>query len=184
MIVGVLVVLAVVFIIGAQEDGAMTPAPAAEVGEAGNRMEEREVSDVARETEPETTTVNSGTVLNLSNQGLTRTPNSVFAETSLRELNLSNNNLDGSLQAEIRNLQALRVLDLSENEFTGVPAEIGQLKNLEILDLSNNNLTGLPHELGNLSNLKVLDLSGNDYSAADLAVIKSNLSGSVVIEVD
>jgi len=76
------------------------------------------------------------------------------------------------------------VLDLSNNQFTGVPTEIGQLKNLEVLDLSNNRLTGLPHELGNLSNLKILDLRGNAYSSADLDIIKQQLSDSVEVRVD
>ena len=57
----------------------------------------------------------------------------------------------------------------------------GKLKNLEILDLSNNQITGLPYELGNLQNLKTLNLSGNDYSEQDLNRIKQDLPPSVNI---
>ncbi len=125
--------------------------------------------------------VSFGRTIDLSNEGLTRTPNYVFDRTNTEELNLSNNSLDGALQAEVRQLQDLKILNLSNNNFTGLPAEIGQLKKLEILDVSNNQLTGLPYELGNLSNLKILDLRGNEYSVQDLNIIKENLPSSVKI---
>ncbi|HLC83818.1 MAG TPA: leucine-rich repeat domain-containing protein, partial [Bacteroidia bacterium] len=105
----------------------------------------------------------------------------VLDKTGLEELDISNNNLTGSLPAEIRLLQKLRVLDASDNNMTGVPAEVGQLANLEILDLSNNQLTGLPYELGNLKNLKTLNLAGNDYSEQDLEIIKQGLPADVEI---
>lgn len=122
-----------------------------------------------------------GRVLDLSNQGLDKIPSYVFDRTSLEELNVSNNSLTGAVQGEIRHLQNLKKLDLSNNQMTGVPAEVGQLQKLEFLNLSNNQLTGLPYELGNLKNLKVLDLSGNDYSAQDLEYIKSKLPSSTQI---
>lgn len=120
--------------------------------------------------------------LDLSSKGLTSVPKSVFEKTSLTKLDLSNNNLDGSLQAEVRHLKNLRILDLSDNNFTGVPAEIGQLSNLEELDLSNNKITGLPYELGNLSKLRFLDLTGNDYSKVDLEIIRKSLPSIVLIK--
>lgn len=128
--------------------------------------------------------IDAKSILDLSGQSLSKVPGYVFDRTDLQELNLANNNLEGALPAEIRHLQNLRVLNLSNNAFTGVPAEIGQLGKLEILNLSNNQLTGLPHELGNLSSLKILDLRGNNYSLQDLNTIKENLPVSVVIEVD
>lgn len=122
--------------------------------------------------------------IDLSGQGLTKVPASIFGRTHIEELNLSQNQLEGSLQAEIRHLQNLRVLNLSHNHFTGVPAEVGQLSNLEVLDLSDNQLTGLPYELGNLSNLKELNLKGNAYAQSDLIIIKEKLPASVMILVD
>lgn len=118
----------------------------------------------------------------LSGRALTQVPMNIFDKTNTEELNLSNNNLTGSPPSQIGNLKKLKVLDLSNNDFTGVPAEIGHLKYLEILNLSNNNLTGLPNELGGLSNLKLLDLSGNNYSEQDLFGIKNNLPSSVIIK--
>ena len=56
-----------------------------------------------------------------------------------------------------------RVTDLSlyDNQLTGsIPAELGNLTNLELLSLFNNQLTGaIPAELGGLTNLEVLDSS-------------------------
>lgn len=119
--------------------------------------------------------------LDLSGQGLTKVPEYVFGKTEIESLDLSENNLTGALQAEVRHLKNLKTLDLSHNAFTGVPAEVGQLSMLETLDLSYNNLTGLPYELGNLKNLKVLNLAGNAYSQDDLAIIKKGLPETVRI---
>ena len=122
--------------------------------------------------------------LDLSNQGLEKVPDYVISDTGIEVLDVSGNALGGSLQAEVRHLQNLKVLDLSDNQFTGVPAEVGQLKNLEVLNLSNNQLTGLPYELGTLSKLKVLNLKGNAYSSADLNIIEQGLPDTVTIEID
>ncbi len=144
-------------------------------------LSESEINPNPYETEPD---VSNGLTLNLSGRGLVETPKYVFEETTVETLNLSNNKLTGSLQAEIRFLQNLKVLDLSNNQFTGVPAEIGQLKLLEELNLSNNRITGLPLELGNLSNLKILNLKGNEYATSDLELIKEKLPATTVIEID
>jgi len=125
--------------------------------------------------------ISAGNALDLSNQKLTSVPNSVYNQRNLVSLDISNNLLTGSLQAEIRNLQNLKVLKADHNLMTGVPAEIGQLQNLQILDLSNNKLTGLPNELGNLKNLKTFNISGNNYSTLDLDQIIKSLPAGVEI---
>lgn len=118
---------------------------------------DNEIENGAAENEIKVT--DNNTVLNLSNQNLTSLPQNTFFNAAIQELNLANNALTGSLPGEIRFLQNLKVLNLRNNKFTGVPAEIGQLRNLEELDLSYNSITGLPNELGNLSNLKILKLT-------------------------
>lgn len=123
-------------------------------------------------------------VLDLSGQELKKIPDYVFKKTDIQKLDVSNNNLGGSLQAEVRQLQNLKTLNLSNNHFAGLPAEVGQLKKLEELNLSNNQLTGLPYELGNLSNLKVLNLRGNDYSRTDLEIIKKKLPSTTEVLTD
>jgi len=151
-----------------------------------NKSEEVDNIDlvVGSGNEVEVTPFSRDKVIDLSGKELTSVSSDIFAKTNTEELDLSNNNLEGSLPAEVRFLQNLKVLDLSNNTFTGVPAEIGQLKNLEVLNLSNNQVTGLPYELGNLSNLKVLNLKGNSYAKADLEVIKQSLPATTEILVD
>jgi hypothetical protein len=119
----------------------------------------------------------AGTVKIEIYEGIEFAPNTI-------QVDISNQNLNGSLKAEIRKLTNLEMLDVSNNSFTGLPAEIGQLSRLKILNLSSNPLTGLPHEIGQLKNLEVLDVSGTDYSADDLAVIQSQLPESTEIIVD
>jgi len=119
--------------------------------------------------------------LDLSRQNLEKIPEYVFGLNNLAELDVSNNKLTGAIQAEIRHLQNLTILNASYNQMTGVPAEIGQLSLLEELDLSNNQLTGLPLELGNLQKLKILNISGNQYSELDLNTIAEKLPQDVEI---
>lgn len=99
-------------------------------------------------------------------------------------LDLSGRGLDGSLKAEIRQVSTLEVLDISNNNFTGLPAEIGQLSSLRVLNVSNNPLTGLPYELGNLSNLQTLNLRGTNYAEQDLEIIRQNLPTTTEILID
>lgn len=119
--------------------------------------------------------------VDISSQELTELPQDILKQTQIEELDISNNEMTGSLPSEIGKLKNLKILNASNNQFTGIPAEIGQLEKLEILDFSNNKLTGLPLELGNLSNLQTLDLSGNNVSTFDLEKIQSSLPESVVI---
>jgi hypothetical protein len=119
--------------------------------------------------------------IELRNSGLTSVPGYVFDKKDTEALFLSGNILTGSLPAEVRHLQELKVLDLSNNNFTGVPAEVGQLQKLEVLNLSGNPITGLPLEIGNLQNLKMLDLRGTQYSKYDLRILLKSLPGGVEI---
>lgn len=126
----------------------------------------------------------TGVTIDLSNRGLAEVPPYIFSQTDTEILDLSGNRFSGALQAEIRHMQKLRVLDLSNNNFTGVPAEIGQLTELEVLNLSHNPLTGLPYEIGNLQDLRLLDLRGTDYAKQDLTVIQQNLSPATEVKTD
>ncbi len=141
---------------------------------------EKEPGATAIDTAPEQKE-NTTHSLVLAHTKLTKVPNDIFTRTDLLTLDLSNNNLTGALPGEVRHLTSLRSLNLSYNEFTGVPAEVGQLKDLEYLNLAHNELTGLPYELGNLSHLRELILTGNNYSKTDLEIIKKSLPASTKI---
>uniref|UniRef100_A0A2C9VKZ8 Leucine-rich repeat-containing N-terminal plant-type domain-containing protein n=1 Tax=Manihot esculenta TaxID=3983 RepID=A0A2C9VKZ8_MANES len=111
-------------------------------------------------------------------------PNSIFKLCSLEYLDLSYNNLTGSLpehlegtkyylyESPLPHLQNLvltrtrlvaSVIDLSRNTLTGsIPKSIGNCLYLEVLDLQNNNLSGkIPRSLGQLSDLQTLHLRDN-----------------------
>ncbi|XP_058075967.1 receptor-like protein EIX2 [Magnolia sinica] len=86
--------------------------------------------------------------------------------SSLEELDLSWNQLNGNIPAALGGLSSLLYLSLRGNELNGnIPAALGGLSSLEELDLSGNQLNGnIPAALGGLSSLEELDLSGNQLN--------------------
>ena len=94
-------------------------------------------------------------------------PPAIGSLSSLEELNLSENQIEGIVPSEINGLQrTLEILDLSDNRLDGaLPIEISELKNLKTLDLSRNHLAReIPIEYGELYNLTSLNLSRNYLS--------------------
>ncbi|XP_036046569.1 leucine-rich repeat-containing protein 40 isoform X3 [Onychomys torridus] len=78
----------------------------------------------------------------------------------LKELYLSENQIEMLGAEHLQHLQAILVLDLRGNKLQSVPEEMALLQSLERLDLSNNDISSLPCSLGNL-HLKFLALEGN-----------------------
>lgn len=184
LIAVVILAVVAVFILNRPDNEDASESTAPVTTDTNGSTEPPSVTDEPESVETDEPVLGSSEVLDLSGQGLSQTPGYVFERTGIKKLDVSNNNLSGSMQGEVRFLQNLTELNMSNNQFTGVPAEIGQLKNLEVLNLSNNQITGLPHELGNLSNLRVLNLQGNNYAQSDLEIIKSSLPATTEIIVD
>ncbi|PRQ18521.1 putative non-specific serine/threonine protein kinase [Rosa chinensis] len=88
------------------------------------------------------------------------------AENTLETLHLCLNQLWGSWP-DLKRFSKLRELDLSINQLNGsVPESVGQLSSLEFLSLGGNSFTGVITESHflNLSRLQILELSGNRFS--------------------
>ncbi|KAL2540200.1 disease resistance family protein/LRR family protein [Abeliophyllum distichum] len=84
----------------------------------------------------------------------------------LKGIDLSSNNLVGTIPQEFSDLRGLVFLNLSINHLTGnIISEIGEMEMLEWLDLSRNQLSGnIPNSLASLHFLSVLDLSYNNLT--------------------
>ncbi|AES77699.1 putative leucine-rich repeat-containing, plant-type, leucine-rich repeat domain, L [Medicago truncatula] len=84
----------------------------------------------------------------------------------VRMIDLSSNNLFGTIPPQIAKLSALRFLNLSQNSLYGeIPNDMGKMKLLESLDLSLNKISGqIPQSMSDLSFLSFLNLSNNNLS--------------------
>lgn len=90
-------------------------------------------------------------------------PRSFGQQSNLSILELDSNQLGGSLP-DFSVFLSMKVLYLNNNRFTGtLTKSIGQLSQLELLDVASNSLEGMVTEahLSNLSRLTYLDLSHN-----------------------
>ncbi|KAK7316700.1 hypothetical protein RJT34_00356 [Clitoria ternatea] len=103
--------------------------------------------------------------------------------SDISHLDLSNNQLKGSIPQGIGQLKHLQFLDLSYNQFKGsIPEGIGQLEHLQLLDLSDNMLWGIiPSTLGNLSSLVTMKIGSNSFSGAISETTFSKLSNLKVL---
>ncbi len=93
----------------------------------------------------------------------------------LKYINLSNNQLQGTLDWQWGNLPALKRFEAAHNAFSGsVPASLNSATKLEVLDLAFNSITGSFPVLSALQSIKYIDVRENlltgtfpvDYFAA------------------
>ncbi|KAJ4832779.1 hypothetical protein Tsubulata_018793 [Turnera subulata] len=85
------------------------------------------------------------------------------AKYGLKNLNLGDNSLSGTIPDDLGNLVQLEHLRLDINKIGGlIPVTIGRLLNLRELDLHSNYLNGsIPESIGQLSKLQYLDVASN-----------------------
>ncbi|WCJ27614.1 Leucine-rich receptor-like protein kinase family protein [Euphorbia peplus] len=81
-------------------------------------------------------------------------------------LNLDGLGLSGKLGKGLQKLQHLKVLSLSNNNFTGpISSDFPLISSLEYLNLSSNSLSGsIPSSISNMTSIRFLDFSDNSLS--------------------
>ena len=102
---------------------------------------------------------------------------------NLIQLDLSGNDLRGSIPGHIFNGRMLQVLDLNSNKLIGGLPKFAASSPLEVLSLYSNQLTGaIPESISNAAQLKFLDVSRNQLEG-DLITIASSISSLTNLEV-
>ncbi|WVY92081.1 hypothetical protein V8G54_037595 [Vigna mungo] len=103
------------------------------------------------------------TLIDMSSNNLSGTlPPQLFSLIGLHSLNLSNNKLEGEIPNEIGNMKNLESLDFSTNQLGGeIPKSLSRLSFLGYLNLSFNNLTGKIPSGTQLQGFSVLSYMGN-----------------------
>ena len=97
------------------------------------------------------------TVLNLSKNSLSNSCLEVMSQiSSLRELRLAENALDGTLDSRLSNLTKLEILGIQDNTLSALPSNLDGLSNLRVLQIAGNRLTALPLE--SLAHLPLVEL--------------------------
>ncbi|KAM7486941.1 hypothetical protein LguiA_002950 [Lonicera macranthoides] len=105
---------------------------------------------------------NSLEILDLTENKVSGSLSDFTSFSSLRQLMVGSNKLNGSFPKRFGQSSPLEYLDLSENELNGSLPDLTSFPLLRYLYLTNNKIQGrLPESIGELSNLKILDLSFN-----------------------
>ncbi|KAF8019767.1 hypothetical protein BT93_G0454 [Corymbia citriodora subsp. variegata] len=117
--------------------------------------------------------------------------------TSIFEIDMPDNHIQGSIPSALGNLFNLSFLNLQDNFLTGhIPDSIGALYSLQVLGLAGNMFTGeIPSSIGNMTLLYQLSLLsnnlqgyipqslGNCMQLIMLNLSRNNLIGSIPVEI-
>lgn len=103
------------------------------------------------------------TKINLAGLNLTGNLPEFPPNSTLRSLNVSNNEIRGEIPRNISNLQELVELDLSKNRIIGrIPSSLRVVEGLQVLDVSYNRLVGsIPRRFEGLKNLARVNFKNN-----------------------
>lgn len=101
--------------------------------------------------------------LDLSNNKITALSSDFWSLGSLKTLNLSYNQISGSLPDNVGNFGLVENFDISFNNFSGeLPAAISSLVNLQVLKLNHNGFHSIiPSGILNCKSLVLIDVSSN-----------------------
>ncbi|XP_020161966.1 receptor like protein 27 [Aegilops tauschii subsp. strangulata] len=105
-------------------------------------------------------------MLDLSYNNLTGSvPSCLIQHGNVKMLKLRNNQLNGMLPENIGEGCMLQPIDLNSNQIEGkIPRSLSNCRSLEVLDIGNNHIVdSFPTWLGILSNLRVLILRSNQF---------------------
>jgi Leucine-rich repeat (LRR) protein len=115
------------------------------------------------------------TYLILNNNQFTGTLSAIPLKWNLRYLDISNNNMLGTIPGWIGNMTRLRTLDMSNNSFEG-QISCGLVDFLEFVDLSHNLLSGSLPSCLNLQSVLHLHLQGNKLTGLIPKAVFNSLS--------
>ncbi|XP_056643309.1 toll-like receptor 8 [Diorhabda sublineata] len=88
--------------------------------------------------------------------------------TTVRSIDLSNNNIKSIYLEELRNLKDLTHINLSYNKIISIPTHSFSLNNIKLIDLSNNNIKQIKNgTFVNIQNLEELYLQSNNIEIID-----------------
>ncbi|KAI9189947.1 hypothetical protein H9P43_001380 [Blastocladiella emersonii ATCC 22665] len=104
-------------------------------------------------------------VLNLSSNGLTSLPLTLWSLTELRELNVGHNRLT-RLSPMVACLANLEELHLAGNALTTLPCSLVRCTQLAVLDVSENQLAAVPATLLGMRSLRRLWVDGNPFTSS------------------
>uniref|UniRef100_UPI00358E9942 p53-induced death domain-containing protein 1 isoform X2 n=1 Tax=Myxine glutinosa TaxID=7769 RepID=UPI00358E9942 len=123
-------------------------------------------------------TLNELSMLLLARNNFQVLPMAISRLDKLTLLTVSGNGLRHLPGVALAHLQALRDLNVSDNELVVLPDELGELTSLERLDASGNLLTSLPESLAQIHSLTSLLLHTNKLVsvASELALLPHLLS--------
>lgn len=90
------------------------------------------------------------------------------AHTTVQGLQITGNNLKGSLPGSLGNLTGLQSLNLAANQISGsIPSQLFALSSLHLINLNLNQLSGpIPAQLSSLFSLQNLYLNSNQFSGS------------------